>query len=380
DFNLKEKYVAQNVTLEDAFKHMTGLGRHDDIWVKTGISREEVLNQLPNLNFTGSLRERWDYNNLMYLVAGVVTEKISGQSWEESIKKEIFEPLGMHHSYTNYASFTTHEERAVGYAADGVTVVTPLDADAVAPSGAISSTPKDVAKWLEMWVNKGQFQGKPFLAQKEFEYMTSPNENMSYLPPSTVRYYSVGWSGTMIKGQRHIGHAGAGDGQNALIFIRPADGFGIFIMTNQVSDYKYLLQTYAETLFLEDKLERDLPREEEIALVAKFNRFDTILREQGENAALAFLSTLGDVNLEGSINQLGYAYLSEQDMEKALFLMKLNVQQYPHSFNAYDSLGEIYYQQQQYDSALLNYEKSLTLNKENTNAQSMIKRINQEKN
>lgn len=379
DFKLQEEYVARNVTLEDAFKHMTGLGRHDDIWVKKGVSREEVLSQIPNLSLDGSLRERWDYNNLMYLVAGVVTEKISGQSWNESIQKEIFEPLGMNNSYTSFVEFMSHQERARGYAADGITMVGPLNADAVAPAGSISSTPADAAKWLEMWVNKGQFQGKSFLGTKEYEYMTSPNENMSYLPPSSVRYYSVGWSGTMTEGKKHIGHAGAGDGQNALIFIRPADGFGIFIMTNQVSDYKYLLQTYAENIFLDNNFKRDTQRENEIAMVAKFNRFDVLLREKGEQAAMKFFETFDGVNLEGSINHLGYLYLQEKEYEKAIFLMQLNTKEYPNSFNAYDSLGEAYYHNKEYDLAIKNYEKSLELNKENGNARTMIEQIKKEK-
>lgn len=379
DFKLQEEYVARNVTLEDAFKHMTGLGRHDDIWVKKGVSRADVLNQLPNLSLDGSLRERWDYNNLMYLVAGVVTEKVSKKSWEESIQQEIFAPLGMPNSYTNYTDFLIHKERAKGYAADGVTMVPPLNADAVAPAGSISSTPVDVAKWLEMWVNQGQFQGTTFLQKEEFDYMTSPNENMSYMPPSSVRYYSVGWSGTMTEGKRHIGHAGAGDGQNALIFIRPADGFGIFIMTNQVSDYKYLLQTYAENIFLDDNFKRDLPREDEIAIIAKFNRFDVILKDKGEDTALEFFKTFKGVNLEGSINQLGYIYLREKDYKKAIFLMQLNTQEYPNSANAYDSLGEAYFHNKDYDLAIKNYEKSLALNEENGNARTMIERIKKEK-
>ena len=44
---------------------------------------------------SAGLREKWQYNNFMFLLQGMVTEKITGKSWEDNIREKIFGPLGM---------------------------------------------------------------------------------------------------------------------------------------------------------------------------------------------------------------------------------------------------------------------------------------------
>lgn len=375
NFKLKEMYVTQNVTLEDAFKHMTGLGRHDTIWHSKAITRTEIMDQLQYLTFDAGLRERWDYNNLMYLVAGMVVQEVGGQSWDKMIQENIFKPLGMQNSYTTYEAFMQHPKKSTGYAGDGWTPIPHINTNNIGPAGSISSTPKDIAKWLQMWVNKGQHVGTPFLSKEAFEYTTGPNENMSYLPPATVRYYSIGWGGTMTEGKRDIGHSGGIDGQNALISIRPEEGFGIFLMTNQVSDYKFLMDKYAKSIFLDGNFQRNKAKERELATIRNIILFDETLRTKGEQAALQQFETIKGLNIENPMNYIGYQYLEQKDYPKAIFVLKLNTQEFPNSFNVWDSLGEAYMLNKEYDLATKYYEKSLTLNPKNENANRMLAQI-----
>lgn len=41
------------------------------------------------------LRQKWQYNNFMFMLQGSLVEKITGRSWEENIREKIFKPLGM---------------------------------------------------------------------------------------------------------------------------------------------------------------------------------------------------------------------------------------------------------------------------------------------
>ncbi|MCJ7581617.1 MAG: MBL fold metallo-hydrolase [Candidatus Aminicenantes bacterium] len=78
---------------------------------------------------------------------------------------------------------------------------------------------------------------------------------------------------------------------------------------------------------------------------------------------------------ETSFNALGYRFLSQREVEKAIVIFKLNVEAYPGSWNVYDSLGEAYMNDGQRDLAVKMYEKSLELNPENANAVEMLERL-----
>jgi hypothetical protein len=68
---------------------------------------------------------------------------------------------------------------------------------------------------------------------------------------------------------------------------------------------------------------------------------------------------------EGRLNSIGYILLSYNKIAAAIALFKLNVEFYPDSWNAYDSLGEAYMKSGEKSLAIKNYEKSLALNPKN---------------
>lgn len=75
---------------------------------------------------------------------------------------------------------------------------------------------------------------------------------------------------------------------------------------------------------------------------------------------------------EKEFNSLGYRLLGFNRTQDAVEIFKLNVEMYPESANVYDSLAEGYLRNGQKDLAVMNYQKSLNLNPENTNAEKML--------
>lgn len=67
---------------------------------------------------------------------------------------------------------------------------------------------------------------------------------------------------------------------------------------------------------------------------------------------------------ENLINLLGYTYLQNQDMENAIIVFTENVKRYPNSSNVYDSLGEAYETNNQFELAMESYQKAYDLGKE----------------
>ena len=79
------------------------------------------------------------------------------------------------------------------------------------------------------------------------------------------------------------------------------------------------------------------------------------------------------------LNRLGYQLLGLEKVDEAIEIFKLNVEVYPTSSNAYDSLGEVYMNNNQKELSVKNYEKSIELNPKNANAIKMLKKLNENK-
>jgi len=82
---------------------------------------------------------------------------------------------------------------------------------------------------------------------------------------------------------------------------------------------------------------------------------------------------------EAAINDIGYFLMNgAEDNEKAITVLRINVELYPDSYNAYDSLGEAYMRKGDTELAIENYEMSLELNPDNDNARERIAAMSEE--
>lgn len=94
------------------------------------------------------------------------------------------------------------------------------------------------------------------------------------------------------------------------------------------------------------------------------------LAEHGLEPAMEQYSKLrshnprGYVFREGDMNQLGYRLLEKRDHSAALYVFALNQQNYPASWNAWDSLADGYMAAGDHEKAMMGYEKALKINPE----------------
>ena len=82
---------------------------------------------------------------------------------------------------------------------------------------------------------------------------------------------------------------------------------------------------------------------------------------------------------EVEMNAMGYRLLQNDDVKKAIEILKLNTMAYPNSGNVYDSLGEAYLKDGQRDLAIQNYRRALEINPRNTNAEQVLKELKEGK-
>lgn len=232
-----------HITLRDMMSHRTGLPRHDYSWYlfKSG-SRDSLMRRIQYQEPTAGIREKWQYNNFMFLLQGMITEKITGKTWEQNVKEKIFTPLGMSRSNFSVTDLTKNEDASVGYGVKNDSVIEKLDyynIDAMGPAGSINSSVNEMANWVIAWINSGKFNRKEILPSNyTSQAMSSQMVIAGALPDKEnpdihLSNYGLGWFLSSYRGHYRVEHGGNIDGFSASTCFFPSDSIGIIVLTNQ---------------------------------------------------------------------------------------------------------------------------------------------------
>ena len=232
-----------NIIIKDLMCHRTGLPRHDLSWYFFPTkNRDSLLLRLKYHEPFAGLREKWYYNNYMFLAQGVIAERITNKSWEENIEERFFEPLGMKRSNTSIEALEKSSNAAYGYKLKNDSIIRKMDyydIAAMSPAGSINSSVNEMSNWLITWINKGEFKGKTILPQTYVDEAISsqmvingslPDEEF---PDVHFANYGYGWSLSSYKGHYRVGHGGNIDGFSANVTFFPSDSIGIVVFANQ---------------------------------------------------------------------------------------------------------------------------------------------------
>ncbi len=231
------------VTVRDMMCHRTGLPRHDFSWYLFNTSsRDSLLQRIQYQEPTEPIRQTWQYNNFMFLAQGMITEALTGKSWEENIREKIFLPLGMTASNFTIADLQKNKDAAIGYTLHKDSIIKKIDyynINAMGPAGSINSNVVEMANWVMTWINNGQFKGKEILpAGYVKEAISSQMVMSSMLPDKEVtdvffNNYGFGWILSSYRGHYRVEHGGNIDGFSASTAFFPSDSLGIVVLTNQ---------------------------------------------------------------------------------------------------------------------------------------------------
>ena len=236
-FRLADASASERITPRDLVTHRSGLPRHDLVWYNSSMPREAILARLPYLQPTHDLREEWSYQNLMFLTAGVLVEKITGKSWEDNVRERIFNPLAM--SASNFS--VVESQRSPDYALpyrekdDEVKAIPFRDITTVGPAGAINSNLEDMTKWVLLHLSDGKAEGKQLITAATLADMHLPHMAIARpaeRPEIPEQSYGLGWFVEPYRGHNRIHHGGNIDGFSALVSFLPQEKIGIVVLTN----------------------------------------------------------------------------------------------------------------------------------------------------
>ncbi len=250
-FVMYDPYVSHEMTIRDLLTHRSGMGLGEGdllFWPHSTYTREDVIYKLRFMKPHSSFRSQYAYDNLLYMTAGQIIPAVTGTSWDDYIRERIFTPLGMNHSNVSNALFKPVDDYAYPHSAvDGKLQVIPFGLlDNAGPAGSINSCAADMAKWVQLQLNRGKFadrDGRLFTEERSKE-MWSPQTilptNDPPPPLSAIKAnfadYALGWGLRDYHGRKLIGHTGGVGGFVSRVMLVPEENLGVVVLTNAEED------------------------------------------------------------------------------------------------------------------------------------------------
>jgi CubicO group peptidase (beta-lactamase class C family) len=231
-FKLRDPEADAQVTIRDLLAHRTGLDRTDFVLqFSESMSREEIIKIAGIAKPTAKLKERYQYQNIMYVAAGEAAARANKMSWEKLVEGKIFKPLGMKRTTTFLNEMKKSADHSLGYEYNAETKETRnlqmVDLGKIAPAGAINSSANEMAQWLKFLLGGGSFNGKRLVSEKNFAELFTQQIQVA---PKVG--YGLGWFVREWRGKKAIEHAGNIDGFNAVVMMIPEEKIGLVLLTN----------------------------------------------------------------------------------------------------------------------------------------------------
>jgi CubicO group peptidase (beta-lactamase class C family) len=246
EFRLYNAYVTEDFIIKDLLTHRSGMGLGaGDLmsWPDSAIfTTAEIIHNLRYLKQTSSFRTRYDYDNLLYIVAGEVVARVSEMSWEEFVESRIMEPLGMAGSSTSFKRLKDRTNIIDAHVpVEGkLQVVAKQEGKIHNSVGGIYSNISDLSKWAMLQMNHGRYGinlEKRIFSEEVHREMWTPQtvRTVSGETPYRTSFamYGLGWHLTDINGNLQVYHTGSHAGIETRITLLPEMGLGIIVLTNQ---------------------------------------------------------------------------------------------------------------------------------------------------
>ncbi len=238
DFKLHDQFASERITARDLVCHRSGLPRHDFSWYNATATRRELVERVRHLEPSKDFRSTWQYQNLMYVVAGYLTGELAGCTWEEFVQQRIFAPLGMATSQFAVAESQQSADYATPYAEkdDELTEIPFRPITTIGPAGGINSTISELAQWVLLHVNGGKLGERRLISAANLAQMHTPQmviqPQVSFDEVETLGY-GLGWFIESYRGNRLVHHGGNIDGFATLVSFMPRHGIGLAVVCNR---------------------------------------------------------------------------------------------------------------------------------------------------
>ena len=263
-FQMSDPYVTHEMRVRDLLAHRSGLslGAGDLLyWPPTSYTTREVVERLAKVPLTNGFRSHYAYDNILFAVATLVIEKVSGESYADYLRQHIFKPVGMDESLVDMTYLKPGMDYATGHALFDFKDLKPVPPMAWLNdpgAGGIYASVHDLAKWMNVQLAGGELPGAGGKSHRLFS-QDSQNQMWTMLTPIPVSKppipelqplmpnfsgYGEGWFLSDYHGEKLVWHTGGWPGMVSRVTLVPGQKLGVVVLTNQESGAAFNAVTY----------------------------------------------------------------------------------------------------------------------------------------
>ncbi|MGW0756038.1 serine hydrolase domain-containing protein [Streptomyces sp. NPDC002814] len=224
---------AGEATIAELLAHTGGLAAESPApwWERTpGTQRPELADVLGKQPLVHPVGRRFHYSNPGYTMLGALVEKLRGAAWEDVLRREVLEPLGL-----NRTSAQPQAPHAGGWAvhpwADVMLPEPTEDLGRMAPAGQLWSTTEDLARFA-VFLNKGDSRVLSAETVREMRTPAAPAEAADVVDGVT---YGLGMQLQSRDGRLLVGHSGSLPGFLANLTMSVEDDVAAVVLANCTS-------------------------------------------------------------------------------------------------------------------------------------------------
>jgi CubicO group peptidase (beta-lactamase class C family) len=345
----------REITIRDVATHSSSLPRMPDNFKPANLNNpyadytiEMAYEFISGVELDRDIGEKYEYSNLALGMLGHILELQYKKDYEAILVDKIANTLGMDNTRV---VFTPNMIKHLAKGHENGEEVENWDLPALVGAGGIRSSAVDMVKYVQ--ANMGVIKSPLYDAMQLSHKTAYENEDQKFEIGLTWHFDNDG---------AIVQHGGATGGYRAFAgFLRGTEK-GVVVLTNSTEGIGrlgiHLLDNTTKLRMPKKSIAIDLQKE---------------IKKNGLKNGIAFYKKAKKEQTdkydfdEGELNNLGYEYLGNKDLETALVLFKLNVEMNSKSSNPYDSLAEALLMKGDTVNAITNYKKSVELNPANEN-------------
>jgi CubicO group peptidase (beta-lactamase class C family) len=249
EFRVSDPWVTAELSVIDLLAHRSGLVPHAGdlmLWPDpNNFTRRDVVSGLRYFPLVSDFRDSYNYDNVLYIVAGEIVPRVTGQPWEAFVDERIMQPLGMDRCFAGEIPEPAMQNLAAphGMIDDELTVIERSRIHGkpavYAAAGGVVCSASSMLKWVSMQLGRGTAPDgtKIFSAARNRE-MWHP-ENSWHVSTRNYEWhrthfngYGLGWRLSDVHGYKEVSHTGSLAGMRAWTLMIPELELGIVVLSN----------------------------------------------------------------------------------------------------------------------------------------------------
>jgi CubicO group peptidase (beta-lactamase class C family) len=336
---------------------------------------ERFVKRLSGLSLVDEPGNKWHYSNLAYDLLADVIAKVTGKTFEDYMKENIFGPLEMKNSDFLLSRIDTCLRTAphqlYRYLIPTIPPYYPYSREH-APSSTLNSNIKDLSNWVIAILNKGEFHGKRVFSEVTYDKMIAPQ-----MPINNRQKMALGWFLESYQGLNLVSHAGGDEGYRSYLAIAPDKSLGIIFLCN--SDYFDRSQLLNGLLNIWLGETPHIPPTPVSIILGQVYLQEGMKKAKEKYAEIKASDSARYDLTNREVMRFAFRLFNNDHPNDALDAMQWYSEMFSHNANTYWLMGEIYRVKGEINLAIAYYEKAVAIDPDANDASEKLETFKDQK-